>query len=265
MKVTARDIENLLASKHSNDVFVPECKDGPSQGTNHSRLDGWAMKRSWTKPYVTGYEIKVYRSDFLNDNKWPNYLDMCNALYFVCPTGLIEPSEVPETCGLMWASKNAARLYTKKKAPYREVEIPESVWRYILMCRAQITRERQHGGRREFWENWLKRKIIDQNFGWHVASSLRKRIKEEILDARNENERLCQRMEQYDGIREFLESIGVDPDNRFKLDRWNVERQLKKLRTAIPDGLISDLERLSIDATRTSVKLKQIADVKEQK
>ncbi len=258
MNVVARDLLSLLERKHSGDVFVTECKDGPTYGGGHVRLDGWAMKRSWTKPLVAGYEIKVSRNDFLQDNKWPAYLDMCNQLYFVCPTGLIEPTELPDQVGLLWASKNAARLYTKKKAQHRDIEIPESVWRYVLMCRSVITREHQTGGKREFWQNWLKQKKIDRHLGYSVGSALRKRIDVEILSAREENERLRNRMSRYDDIRRFLQSIDIDPDREYSLHTFDVERQMEKARQILPDGFISDLQQMVKVAERAIPKLEQL-------
>ncbi|MEO8467548.1 MAG: MmcB family DNA repair protein, partial [Gammaproteobacteria bacterium] len=131
----------LLRARHADDVFVDECKSGPTQLTEHERIDAWVMAKSWAHPMVTGYEIKVSRGDFLRDQKWQRYLPMCNALYFVCPAKLIAPNELPDDVGLMWASMTGSRLYTKKRAKPRDVTIPEDVWRYILMSRVRITRE----------------------------------------------------------------------------------------------------------------------------
>src|SRR5687767_11755578 len=123
-KFDASVILAMLTNKHAEDVFVPECKDGPSHGSM-CKLDGWAMAKSWARPCVTGYEIKVSRSDFLRDNKWPSYLPMCNELYFVSPRDVIKPEECPEPCGLLYVADSGTRLFTKKKAPYRSVTIPE--------------------------------------------------------------------------------------------------------------------------------------------
>jgi hypothetical protein len=75
--VKSNDILKLLSEKHSEDVFVPECKNGSTWLSTHLRLDAWVMNRSWTKLKFTGYEIKVSRQDFLRDDthdiKWHNY------------------------------------------------------------------------------------------------------------------------------------------------------------------------------------------------
>jgi hypothetical protein len=96
MKITAQTIVDLLAEKHSSDVFIRECKDGPSVNNSHCRLDAWAMKRSWSSPCTYGYEVKVSRQDFLKDDKWRNYLPYCNEFYFAATKGLIQLEELPE-------------------------------------------------------------------------------------------------------------------------------------------------------------------------
>jgi len=82
---TADQILNLLLIKHSKDVCVPECKGGPTWFGRHDRMDLWTMARSWAHPRCCAYEIKVSRSDFVNDKKWMAYLEYCNELYFVAP------------------------------------------------------------------------------------------------------------------------------------------------------------------------------------
>lgn len=137
--ITAPDLVRLLARRHTQDVFVHECKNGPSQGVaGMQRLDGWAMKKSWLNPLAIGYEVKVSRSDFTGDRKWPGYLEYCNEFYFVTPLGLIEASEVPEPAGLIVCSRNCKRLFIKKKAPYRDLEVPASLLKYILFARVAV-------------------------------------------------------------------------------------------------------------------------------
>ena len=53
-------------------------------------------------------------------DKWRGYLPYCNQFYFVTPPGLVDPGEVGSDAGLIVCSKNATRLYTKRKAPTRD-------------------------------------------------------------------------------------------------------------------------------------------------
>ncbi len=153
MNAKAGEILELLRCRHSRDIFVCECKNGPSQCKSHLRMDAWAMKPSWANPCATVYEIKVARSDFLRDDKWRAYLPYCNQFYFVCPAKLIKPEELPGEAGLICVASTGTKLYTKKKAPYRAAEIPEELYRYLLFARAVIETEYHvpRDATREFW------------------------------------------------------------------------------------------------------------------
>ncbi len=237
MRITADHIVGLLAAKHCKDTVIPECKTGPSQFTGCLRIDVWVMANSWTQPTITAYEIKVSRSDFRGDKKWRGYLDYCNEFYFVCPSDLISATEVPDEAGLLWVARTGSRLYTKKKAPYRSVDIPDTLWRYLLMWRTCIVEERNKflAKDRGFWEQWLKDKTVDAAFGQHVGRSIRHRIEAEIKNVRTENKKLQERIEACAVLEKKLQEMGVEADD------WNpaytAKQKLQELTKIIPRGL----------------------------
>lgn len=224
--MSAKDILELLKIRHRMDLLVPECKNGPTHTANHLRLDAWVMKSSWVSPLTTGYEIKVSRSDFLNDTKWVNYLDYCNEFYFVCPSGLIQPSEVGEGAGLLWMAKTGTRLYNKKKAPYREVEVPEFLYKYILMCRASIfdeILEFKPKSRHQVWLELMESREINQAYGRTLGKRIGNLIDENIYRVVEENQSLKDKYESYEKIREYIIEVGLDPDNP---SSWSFRRKL---------------------------------------
>lgn len=158
-------IKKALEIKHSGEIYIPECKLGATwgHGEGPKRIDFWSIKPSWANPRMTAYEIKVNRSDFLQDDKWRAYLDYCDQFYFICPSGLIEKTELPPEAGLMYLSKTGTRIFTKKKAPLREVDIPVNILFYILMWRSgDITRSRTKEEKQqkniEYWKKWLEKR-----------------------------------------------------------------------------------------------------------
>lgn len=210
-KIRASEITRLLGVRHKNDVFVPECKNGPTHTASHRRLDAWVMSKSWSKPLVTGYEIKVSRSDFLSDDKWHDYLDYCNEFYFVTPYKMISPDEIPAGTGLLWVSKHGVRLFKKRAAEYRDIEIPQSVFRYILMCRAHIQAPNYYReGSQEYWSKWLENKKIDYEFGYRVSKSIRAEIDKEIKVVGDENKRLQEKIKSLETIKTMLEEAGIN-------------------------------------------------------
>lgn len=224
----ADKILELLATKHSDDIFVPECKDGPS-GPDYARLDAWAMPRSWAHMATVGYEIKVSRSDFLNDNKWQKYLDLCNLFYFVCCPGVVKPEEIPEQCGYMVTSKTGSRLFTKKKAPYREIEQPLELYQYILMSRVKIRGPRwQAGGdleanmsNAECARRWLAEKEENRDLGHKIGHTLRDMFDRQVREVRRDNEKLQIEIESLKQVKLWSEMNGID------LGKWDILRSQK--------------------------------------
>jgi len=227
--VTAGTILELLAAKHLGDVFVPECKDGPTWGGTHFRLDGWAMKRSWTQPMVSGYEIKVSRSDFIQDDKWRPYLALCNCFYFVCPFQMIDPSELPADVGLMWVAKTGTRLWTKRKAPYRDVVIPEELYRYILYSRAKILAvgAERYGPEetgREFWEQWMQGKKHNYEFSSELRGKLKAKYEKDVTEVREKNKKLKRENDELSEIKKVIKDLGLSPH----VSSWIVGKKVEE-------------------------------------
>ena len=238
--LTSQDILKALEQKHQKDIFIPECKNGSSYG-GHLRMDVWVMKPSWASQNSIVYEIKVSRSDFIGDTKYPLYFPYCNEFYFVCPSKMIMPNEIPDICGLMWVSSTGTRIYTKKKAKHRTVEIPEDLYRYILMCRVDICKHyndydptRKKTNSRDFWQAWLRDKKANLKLGHMAGRKLRCMIDEKIDEAERENKRLAERLKSYDDIRALLQKLDINPNgSSWELSCYSVEEKIEKFRSII--------------------------------
>ena len=247
--MNSNDLIKLLSIKHSKDVFVPECKNGPSiTGPGHRRMDAWAMRKSWSNPRVWAYEVKVSRSDFLRDDKWHEYLECCNELYFVCPNKLISPDEVPAEVGLLWASSTGSKLFVKKKAPTRNEQIKESVFRYILMSRSTIGQDYDYRNR-EYWGKWLEHERLDYEFGSRVSRKIRERVDSEVTKVRNENSRIQTQIQTLEYLRDRMIELGLDPTVS---SEYRIDRALEKVTESVPSELrtsirntIRDLPKLA--------------------
>lgn len=142
--MTSQQILALLRQRHVRDVFVPECKNGSSFLARHARLDAWAMRRSFAPWSTFGYEIKVSRSDFTSDRRWPEYLPLCHQFYFVCPAGLIRKNDLPspmyEAVGILWAE--GERLWVHRCAARTDPDLSKitQLMAYVLMSRSRIVR-----------------------------------------------------------------------------------------------------------------------------
>jgi len=240
---TEHQLCELLRTKHSEDVFVPGCKNGPTTtGLRLRILDAWAMNRSWSKMTWYGYEIKVSRSDFLRDEKWTDYLPLCNVLYFVAPPNVIDPRELPADVGLLVCSTNARRLYTKKKAVRREIDPPTDLFLYILMCRALISdgdfnSEYGRAQRIAYWKRVLDQKKEGRDIDWRLKG----RIAERIAELRERTERAEARASTLEAVEQRIVELGFDPEK--PLSDWRISQKLTELKSDIPEDLTFTLRR----------------------
>lgn len=236
-KVTSRDIKEALAKYHPNDYFITECKTCSTYFPDPQGLlifDGLAIRKSYTGPCITGYEIKVSRSDFLQDAKWHLYLQYCNEFYFVVPNGLISKDEIPENVGLIYFYPESNKLKKRKKAMYRKIEEPIGVYKYIIYSRLDQDRMPFYESRAEYARAYLQDKEdkqrLGKEFGTKMAkdlSDMNRRI-ESLSNAENEHNLLCR-------IKEILKKYDV---GRYA---WKDEKLLedldKALKSQYPEGL----------------------------
>jgi hypothetical protein len=239
---------NALMAQHSKDVCVPECKDGPTWTSAHSRLDLWTMRKSWTSPRVCGYEIKVSRADFVNDNKWQNYLPLCNELFFACPKGLIEIAEVPGNLGLVWCYPSG-RAKVVKKAEHRAVQIPESLYRYLLMSRMRVDRnaDRPTEDRLAIWREWLAARKEGGELGYRVSRAIR----EHVRSVEQKNEQLTKENETFAEVKRMMGEMGVNPAH------WNAPDRVKHVLASVPP----ELERALHDSMQSLAEFKRVLDL----
>lgn len=252
--MTEQEILRALALKHYKDVFVPQCKDGPSYGLNHAtggsflRIDAWVMPRSWAKPWCTAYEVKVSRSDFLNDDKWPHYLPCCHQFYFACPWGMIQPDELPAEAGVRWVSSKGNRVVTKKKAALRkDVEIPEELFRYILMARARIDAEAlslDEERAADYWRRWEQKKQEKRELGHRVAGA----IAQQYAQMESRVHLMEKQVKGYELVRARLQELGFNPE--VPIGRWGLQSWEARILGAIPQGFRSTLRRVGIEVGR---------------
>lgn len=238
----SKDIIALLADKHHADLFVPECKVNSTWGAETTyRLDAWAMRRSWSPWTTFGYEVKVSRSDFVQDDKWLAYLPRCHRFSFVCPRGLIEPREVGDGAGLIWTTKNGRRLITKVKSPQREIDPPVELVLYVLMSRSQIVSstyrvhsesEMSRQQRIVYCQHWLAQKAESRNLGHLVGKAVAVRVAQAESELQ-QAQRLLERVEEVDVLLQKHLGLGLED-----LGSWHREEQILNAISLLPEQLV---------------------------
>ena len=224
---TAKDIKKLLEIKHNEDVFVPECRVG--FGNTLGYIDAWAMRKSWAKPMTWGYEIKVSRRDFVQDDKWNMYLPYCNQFYFVTLAEVAKEEEIPEGVGWMVVASTGGRIFTKRKAPVAQVE-PEKMEKFykaIIMSRAKIQGsnlfDQSRAKDRYYVEEFIRQKEENRHYGRFIRGKLRTLYNEKILKVEQKNLELVRQNENLSAVKTLLEGLGIDPSE------WHPEDKVAQL------------------------------------
>jgi hypothetical protein len=246
-KTKAHQLVRALELRHRDrdDFFLTEVKSGPTWFDNNMiKLDALAIKKSWKTPLFTGYEIKVSRQDFLNDRKWPGYLKYCHEFSFVCPTGLIQPEELPKEVGLVYFNPDRETLYTKRKAVYRTIDIPPEMLMYIIMSKLDSDRHPFFSSQRERIEAYL----ADKESKRTLALSYNNKMMKELLELEKKNrdashniERLKSKAEMYDKIYKVLNDCGV---KTYSWDDSWIDHLKEQLKTSVSPSMKLALERI---------------------
>lgn len=261
--MTARDLINMLEKRHAKDVILTEIAiDG-----GRRRMDAWAMIPSWSGGLSIGYEVKVSRSDFINDQKMQDYLPYCRQAYLVTPSlDIARIDELPEGYGLIVAS--GSRLLTKAKAPVRDVSIPEAFYQalisrrvrndYSRMLPAEIEIARRVEKFADFKDYADGRKEL-KDVGWLVSARLStdlynlKRDRERI-EARDED--LRYRMEQWRALCDRVRNeLGINIGMLTHHDLDDAYQRIRKVINGPHYPMFEKVEELNREMLRLKEKL----------
>jgi hypothetical protein len=128
---TANRLLALILKRYQDKkwIVLPELRIGSGFGSaSEQRIDCWVMSAYPSEHMVKlAFEIKVSRSDFLNELKKPMKrrwaLRYSHYFYFVTPPGLLKPTELPLEAGLMEPDARGG-LAVITEAPQRDAFPP---------------------------------------------------------------------------------------------------------------------------------------------
>lgn len=182
-----------------------------------------------------GFEVKISRADYKHELEQPEKRkwleEFCHQFYFVVPAGLVKVDEVPDGCGLIYAT--AGGLRQAKLARQRKVE---SVSNPMLAAVARSV------GKRAAMGNWKIFKYAGRDLS-----------RDELVGILMENK------DQISGnIREAF--IGAELRSRMSAER----EQFQKFQDALVSAFgrkalwsVADLERIAKDRSSVSPKVEE--------
>jgi hypothetical protein len=129
------DLEELIRLKYPAGEWavVYELAKGTGWAGQDGRIDAAAFNCWPSKGFHRlAFEVKRSRGDFMRELERPAKREWVeknfHQTWFVVPAGLIKPEEVPESWGLLVATKEGAELRKVKQAMHREIgAMPEAL------------------------------------------------------------------------------------------------------------------------------------------
>lgn len=113
-----------------------------STGWQACRPDVYSIRRTTVEAYAQPviYEIKVRRADLLGDLQRPQkraaYQALSSEFYYVMPEGMAESEEIPDDCGVLFASPAGWRL--GRPSPRRECTLGFAEWMSLARRAAEF-------------------------------------------------------------------------------------------------------------------------------
>jgi hypothetical protein len=221
-------IHALLARRHSDAIYVPECKMGQA-GTR--TLDAWVLLPTWSPLTSIGYEIKVSRSDWTRDQKFMEYRPVCHLLMIAAEPGVVKLSELPEGVGLLEAAGkgDGSRLMMRVKPARVEPDhrALSNLMAHVLMWRSRVQHRNDRTETREDraarWQRWLDDKVVWREIGYHTGRKMRDQI-DNANAAKSDAERRAASLEEAVIV---LRELGVTELAGASSVRYQIERVMR--------------------------------------
>jgi hypothetical protein len=109
------------------------------------RPDVFSIRNTSHEAYLApfAHEVKVSRADLLTDlrnaGKRAGYQALSQQFWYVIATGIAEPEEIPEDCGVILAEPERLRML--RPSPVRDVKLVTLHWLQLAKARAEFGAE----------------------------------------------------------------------------------------------------------------------------
>ena len=174
-KFTHRELcFDLAEAKGTRFIEVPLGSKFLSWG-EVSQADVITIKPSYNRFNLDIYEVKVTRSDFLQEIKKKKYeasLPHCNRFYFALLAGIAKPEEIPEGIGLIVRGENG--WSTIKSAKKRNIEFEQNMLLSMVFFNGRVYNRRRIEISNK---SYLRLNSVDRD----VFKGLSKRVRDSLV------------------------------------------------------------------------------------
>lgn len=246
--MTHNELANSLASHLVNDKRMV-WEDIPTGAAGSIRPDVFTIEKSFAHPNPVSYEVKVSRSDFLNDvtsGKWRGYLDFSDGVVFAVPKGLITKQELPDKAGLIVYSEGIWRTVKRPILSERSNLNNELLLKLLIGNNERQTKQEAIYPRSAIF--WHEQARLRKAFGDEVAGILK------IRDSIEEKNSLL-------AIRkEICEILGLpmdEPVYRIRNALYYVKQNALKANAQIVEAVDAELDSVIRSMEHAKLALKR--------
>jgi hypothetical protein len=139
-KITSSDVKTAISAAFTAPAYQTFFEVSNETGYGIKSYADAVTMGVWpsTGHEIHGFEVKVSRSDFLNEMKNPEkampIMQYCHRWSLVCPANMVKPDEVPATWGIYWFKDGVIRK--ARQAPTLEAKPLTSAFVAALVRRA---------------------------------------------------------------------------------------------------------------------------------
>ncbi|WP_150383837.1 hypothetical protein [Bifidobacterium rousetti] len=237
-RVRAMDVEIALTERcrKRGDGYWTEIEVQDPNGL--LRLDGVALSWSFHRMWISGFEVKVSRSDFLRDAKYTVYRRYVDDLTLVCPARMIDRDEVPDGIGLLWyhadAKPGQPRLRYRRKPEPCDGDTHQIEHQLLRrLTRDSIDTRPNRFGRYETARRYVEERTALKNIGDALGSKMALRLQQlERLQEPTHMRQVQARADAYDRLTGILNRHGyTQVDTTTRPD--HMDRALRDLDRAL--------------------------------
>lgn len=155
------------------DAMTGRYKPGRGAESIEQRIDAWATEM-WLPNRIVAYEVKVSRSDFLDEIKHPEKrafaLTVATEFWFATPARLVRPDEIPEGCGLVEVNSGGVARQRVAATPAEAIDRPSWGFVHSLLRNLRRTGFAQGPGHRGQCGGFMAREMQTGEYGTYEMS-----------------------------------------------------------------------------------------------
>lgn len=246
---------SLACHLMSDDIMVWE--DIPAGKSGSCRPDVFTIRKSFSQPNPTSYEVKVSVSDFRSDvtsGKYQKYLDFSSSVVFATPKGMIKKSEIPIGCGLIqW---NGSGWNTLKRPTINPSFDISSEFLLKLLIEGKERQTTSHKQKTKSYDAIKHNKTLMKKFGRDIAK------KHSLIRDYPKMKSDLYRMKK-----ELADLFGLNPDKEWGLE-FDIQYHIDNLKKescsdAMKNSFSDDISRLEISLSREISIIKNNLDINQ--